>query len=133
MLQSERNWTLIESFVTLVMIRESSMHRGLHLRSCVLGGLGCPRRSGHDSFYSSPGWRSKLVCLTGVWLRMKVPGERMTDIKLEIYSLHSMVEKFSIKLNSIAKSSHIINVLWEEILATLKIAFLIKIISLNIL
>ena len=51
-------------------------------------------------------------------------GETMKDIKLEIYSLHSMVEKLSIKSISKAKSPHINNVLWEEILTTLRIAFL---------
>ena len=72
MLQSEQIWMLIESFVTLVMktreldgrVERGSnegqlkSHRGLHPRSCVLGGLGCPRRPGEDSFYPSPGWRS---------------------------------------------------------------------------
>ena len=51
-------------------------------------------------------------------------GETTNDIKLAIYSVHSMVEKLNIKSLSIAKSPHINNVLWEEILATLKIAFL---------
>ena len=54
MLQSKQIWMLIESFVTLVM---KTRHRGLQPRSCVLGGLGCQRRSGEESFYSSPGWR----------------------------------------------------------------------------
>ena len=49
------------------------------------------------------------------------PGEATKDIKLTIYSLHSMVEELNIKSLSIAKSPHIKNVLWEEILATLKI------------
>ena len=62
MFQSERIWTLIESFVTLVMkTRELDERRerdnGKGPRSCVSGGLGCPRRSGEESFYSSPGWR----------------------------------------------------------------------------
>ena len=35
-----------------------------------------------------------------------------------------MVEELNLKSISIAKSTHINNVLWEEILATLKIAFL---------
>ena len=66
MLQSEQIWMLIVSFVTLVMkTREldgraergnnegqEKSHRGLHPRSCVLGGLGCPRRSGEESYYS---------------------------------------------------------------------------------
>ena len=51
-------------------------------------------------------------------------GETTKDIKLAIYSLHSMVKELNIKSISIAKSPHINNVLWEEILATLKIAFL---------
>ena len=46
------------------------------------------------------------------------------DITLATYSLHSMVEKLNIKSLSIAKSPHINNVLWEETLATLRIAFL---------
>ena len=71
MLQSEQNRTLIESFVTVVIkTRELDgrvergnnggqlkSHQGLHPRSCVLGGLGCPRRSGKESLYSSPDWR----------------------------------------------------------------------------
>ena len=51
-------------------------------------------------------------------------GETTKDIKLSIYSLHSVVDKLNLKSISIAKSTHINNVLWEEILATLKIAFL---------
>ena len=51
-------------------------------------------------------------------------GETTKDIKSEIYSLHSIIEELNIKSLSIAKSPHINNVLWEEILATLKIAFL---------
>ena len=35
-----------------------------------------------------------------------------------------MIEKLNLKSISIAKFTHINNVLWEEILATLKIAFL---------
>ena len=61
-------------------------------------------------------------------------GEMIKNIKLAIYSLHSMVKELSIKSISIANSPHINNVLWEEILATLKIAFLdstIKIIISN--
>ena len=45
-------------------------------------------------------------------------------IELTIYTLHSMVKKLNLKLINIAKSTYINNVLWEEILATLKIAFL---------
>ena len=69
MLQSEQKWILIESFVTLVVKTRQldgraergsnggqlKSHRGLHPRSCVLGGLGCPRRSEEESLYSSPG------------------------------------------------------------------------------
>ena len=51
-------------------------------------------------------------------------GETTKDIKLKIYSLHSMVKKLNLKLIGIAKSTHINNVLQEEIRATLKIAFL---------
>ena len=51
-------------------------------------------------------------------------GETTRDIKLAIYSLHSIVKELNIKSISNAKSPHINNVLWEEILATLKIAFL---------
>ena len=51
-------------------------------------------------------------------------GETTEDIKAAIYSFHSVVEKLNLKSISIAKSTHINNVLWEEILATLKIAFL---------
>ena len=51
-------------------------------------------------------------------------GETTKDIKLAIYSLHSMVEKLNIKLLSIEKRPYINNVLWEEILATLKIVCL---------
>ena len=51
-------------------------------------------------------------------------GETTKNIKLTTYSLHSMVVKLILKSISIAKSRHINNVLWEEILATLKIAFL---------
>ena len=93
MLQSERFWTLIESFVTLVMRtrefdgrRETNngegqwkSHRGLYPRSCVSGRLGCPRRSGEASVCSSPGWRGCTVCPLGVWPRMEVPSERMTE------------------------------------------------------
>ena len=71
LLQSEHIWMLIESFVTLVMkTRELdghaergnnggqwNLHQGLHPRSCVFGGRGCPRRSGEESLYSSPGRR----------------------------------------------------------------------------
>ena len=77
MLQSEQIWMLIRSFVTLVMkTRElygraeraeraergnnegqQKSHWGLHPRSCVGGGLGCPRRPGEESSYSSPVWR----------------------------------------------------------------------------
>ena len=61
-------------------------------------------------------------------------GETTKDITLAIYSLHSMVTELNIKSISIAKSPHINNVLWKEILATLKIAFFdstIKIIICN--
>ena len=51
-------------------------------------------------------------------------GEATKDIKLTIYSLHSMIEKLNLKSIGIAKSTLINNVLWKEILATLKIAFL---------
>ena len=51
-------------------------------------------------------------------------GETTKDIKLAIYSLHSLVEELNIKSLNIAKSPHINNILWDEILATLKIAFL---------
>ena len=51
-------------------------------------------------------------------------GETTKDIKLAIHSLHSMVEELNIKSISIAKTPHINNVLWEEILAALKIVFL---------
>ena len=51
-------------------------------------------------------------------------GESTKDIKLAIYSLHSMVEKLKIKSSSIAKVPHINNALWEESLVALKIAFL---------
>ena len=71
MLQSKQIWMLIESFVNPVMkLREFDgraergnnegqykSHRGLHPRSVVLGRPGCTRRSGEESFYSSPGWR----------------------------------------------------------------------------
>ena len=74
MLQSEQKWTLIESFVTVVMkTRELDgrvergnnggqlkSHRGLHPRSCVLEGLGRPRRPGRpgeELLYSFPDWR----------------------------------------------------------------------------
>ena len=50
--------------------------------------------------------------------------ERRKDIKLATYSLYSMLEKWNIKSLSIAKSPHINNVWWEEIIATLKIEFL---------
>ena len=43
----------------------------------------CPRRSGEESLYSSPGWRGYSACLTGVFPRMGVPGERMTE---ELYA-----------------------------------------------
>ena len=51
-------------------------------------------------------------------------GETKKNIELAIHSLHSTVEKLNLKSISIAKSPHINKVLWEEILATLKIAFL---------
>ena len=43
-----------------------------------------------------------------------------------------MVKELNIKSISIAKSPHINNVLWEEILATLKIAFLVSTIKIII-
>ena len=51
-------------------------------------------------------------------------GEKTKDIEVAIHSLHSMVRELNIKSISIAKEPHINNVLWKEILATLKIAFL---------
>ena len=51
-------------------------------------------------------------------------GETTKDVKLAIYSLYSMVEELNIKSLSIAKSRQINNVLWEEMLATLKMTFL---------
>ena len=50
--------------------------------------------------------------------------ETTRNIKLAIYSLHSTAEKLNLKSISIAKSPHVNHVLWEEILATLRIAFL---------
>ena len=58
---------------------QQKSHRGLHPRSCVSGGFDCPRRSGQDSFQSSPGWCGLSVRLARVWPRTKVPGERMTE------------------------------------------------------
>ena len=71
-------------------------------------------RKGHQYHFALPiedGFKTSL-------------GETTKDIKLTIYSLHSMVEELNLKSIRIAKSTHINNVLWEEILATLKIAFL---------
>ena len=51
-------------------------------------------------------------------------GETIEDIQLAIHSLHSMVEELNIKSISTAKTPHINNVLWEEILDTLKKVFL---------
>ena len=42
-------------------------------------------------------------------------GETTKGINLAIYSLHSVVKELNIKSLSIAKSSHLNNVLWEEI------------------
>ena len=75
-LQSERLWTLIESFVTLVIkTREhdgrrernngegqQKSHLVLRPRSCVSGGLGCLRRSGEESVVFLP-WVARLVGL----------------------------------------------------------------------
>ena len=69
MLQSEQIWMLIESFVTLVIKKrdldgraETKRASRNRIEACTRGpasrgGLGCPRRSGEESFYSSPGWR----------------------------------------------------------------------------
>ena len=51
-------------------------------------------------------------------------GETTRDIKQTIYSHYSIVKKLNLESISIAKSPHINNVLWEEILATLKEAYL---------
>ena len=72
----------------------SHSHRGLRPRSCVLDGLGCPRRSGEESFYSSPGWRGYSACLTGVCPRMGVPGARMTGESHATLSWNQLPAKF---------------------------------------
>ena len=108
MLQSKQIWMLIESFVTLVMqTREIDgraerddngfqlkSHRSLHPRSCVLGGLGCPRRPGEESSFSSPCWRGQSTSLTGVFPWMGDLGERITKESYVTLSWNQLPGKF---------------------------------------
>ena len=73
---------------------QQKSHRGLHSRSCVSVGLGCPRRSGKESFYSSHSWRGQSVFITGVWPRLGVPGKRMTEESYATLSWNQPPVKF---------------------------------------
>ena len=58
------------------------------------GGLGCPRRSGEEYFYSSPAWHGQSVCLTGVRPRMGVSDERVTEESYATLSWNQPPVKF---------------------------------------
>ena len=135
MLQFERISTLIESFVTLVMKtrdfdgrREQSngegqqkSHRGSHPRPCVSGGLGCPRRSGKESFYFSFGWHGQSVCLMGVWPRMGVLGERMRKEPYATLSWNQPLANFKAK-----RRLHILICGDPKLCSSIRLVYIIK-------
>ena len=49
--------------------------------------------------------------------------DTLKNIKLSIYSLHYEAKSLKLRTISIAKTSEINNILWEEILSTIKLAF----------